>query len=66
MTYYTGWNELSVVGQHKIHRFEIFTLKNTMTLKPGLGVIGNDTIPYDFLLMFNSNYGSILHHFQHI
>ena len=45
------------------------TLQRTVTLKPKLGVIGNDTIRYfvyDFLLTFNSNYGSILHRFWHV
>jgi len=40
----------------------MFDFKNSVTLKTGLGVIGNITVrqnAYDFLLTFISNYGSI-------
>jgi len=53
-----------------MHHLEYYLpLKSTVKLKQGLGIINvtrNDTIRlivYDFLLMFNRNYGSILDHF---
>jgi len=60
---------MNLPADGQMHHFEIFTFTKYRDLETWVRghskLCGNDAIQqtaYDFLLMFNSNYGSILHH----